>query len=260
MVCTGSGILRSSSGVGVALSSAIVLRSSRAYSLLGSRASGGGIDYGLASGSIAFAIDGGPGAIEVALVDDALDEPAETLILALGAESGGSAGQQAVVTPGAPASHTLAITDNDEPVDVAVLATRNPGLVLPGGEVSFEVTLNNLSTGIDVASADFAFVTAPVLENVAWTCIAEAGADCPAAGTGLPAHAVVLERETGVNYSISGEVPAGTPLGSELEVSASITVATPYADTNPSNNLSELTAGVGGIGIFADGFETPPPP
>jgi hypothetical protein len=226
----------------------------------GSTATGSGVDYSLATGSIGFAVDGSPQAIEVTLVDDALDEPAETLILALGAENGGGAGQQAAVTSAAPASHTLTITDNDEPVDVAVLATRNPGLVLPGGEVSFEVTLNNLSTGIDVASADFAFVTVPVLENVAWTCIAEAGADCPAAGTGLPAHAVVLDRETGVNYSISGEVPAGTTLGSVLEATASIAVSAPYVDTNPSNNVSETTAGVGGIGIFSDGFETPPPP
>jgi hypothetical protein len=226
----------------------------------GSTATGGGVDYSLATGSVGFAVDGSPQVLEVTLVDDALDEPAETLVLALGAESGGSAGQLAAVTLGTPSSHTLTITDNDEPVDVAVLVTRNPGLVLPGGEVSFEVTLNNLSTGIDVASADFSFTTVPVLENVAWTCIAEAGADCPAAGTGLPAHPVVLERETGVNYSISGEVPAGTALGSVLEASATISVSAPYVDTNPSNNVSETSAGVGGIEIFSDGFETPPPP
>ena len=74
----------------------------------------------------------------------------------------------------------------------------------PGDTLSYEVTINNLSATVDVATAAFAFSAVPMLDNAAWTCIAETGATCPAAGTGMPAHAVSLDAGTGVLYSISG--------------------------------------------------------
>jgi len=63
-------------------------------------------DYGSASGTLSF----GPGEtrrkLNIAIVDDALDEPSESLSLLLSAPSGGA-------TLGAPAVSNLTITDND---------------------------------------------------------------------------------------------------------------------------------------------------
>jgi len=77
----------------------------------GSTATGGGVDYTLASSSVAVPVSGSTQSISVGVVNDAATEPSETLILDLGAETGGSAAQQAVITAGVTATHTLSFTD-----------------------------------------------------------------------------------------------------------------------------------------------------
>lgn len=90
--------------------------------------------------------------ISIDIVDDAIVEASETVIVGLGNESGGGTGQQAAVTAGSPASHTLTITDNDVP---SVIITQSGGSttateggsgdsysVVLGAEPSGTVTIN----------------------------------------------------------------------------------------------------------------------
>ena len=92
---------------------------------VGSTATGGGVDYTLATSSVAVPVNGATQNISVAIVNDALVEAAETLTLDLGVESGGTAAQQAVVNVGSPAAHTLTVVDNDS-ANVSASGAVNP--------------------------------------------------------------------------------------------------------------------------------------
>jgi len=93
----------------------------------GSTASGAGVDYTLAASSVSIPLAGTTQNIAVTINNDSIVEPAETLILDLGSETGGSVGQQAAVTLSAPASQTLTITDNDSATVTTANVAQNEG-------------------------------------------------------------------------------------------------------------------------------------
>lgn len=70
------------------------------------------IDYTVTALSVTIPADGTTQTVNLAALSDVIDEDNETVILDLGAETGGTAAQQAVVTSGA-ATYTLTITDDD---------------------------------------------------------------------------------------------------------------------------------------------------
>lgn len=81
------------------------------YAVTGGTASFGG-DHTLAAGTLNFPIGSSVNAISVPLVDDAVIEPAETLVLTLSSPSGAVLSSQT--------SHTLTILDDDLPVVTVV--------------------------------------------------------------------------------------------------------------------------------------------
>ena len=75
------------------------------YAVTGGTATGGGVDYTLASGTLNFAIGVGSQDVSVTVVDDALDETDETVIVTLSNPTGDSLG--------ANTQHTYTINDDD---------------------------------------------------------------------------------------------------------------------------------------------------
>jgi hypothetical protein len=75
------------------------------YAVTGGTATGGGVDYTLAAGTLTFAAGTTTQNITVTVVDDALDEPDETVIIALSGPSN--------ATLGTVDEHTFTIIDND---------------------------------------------------------------------------------------------------------------------------------------------------
>ena len=357
------GMSFNTSGTGIPQLSAPI---SIPYSIDGGTATGGGVDYTLAAGSLNINTAGAAQNISIDIVDDAIVEASETVIVGLGNESGGSTGQQAAVTAGSPASHTLTITDNDVPsvtitqsggsttateggsgdsysvvlgaepsgtvtinitpdtqvsvlptslqfnagnwsvaqivnvsavddavdegphsgllshsasgggydgvsiasisvsitdndggADLAISNIANPTQAVPGETVSFEVTVNNLSTTVDVPAADLLVDIVPALDNPQWSCVADPTASCPANGTGLPSHSISMDRSSGVMYTISADVPPGATPGTSYVATASITIDASQTDPNSGNNSADATVTVSPVGIFSDGFESP---
>ncbi len=97
--------------VDVALSLASSLPISVDYAVTGGTATGGGVDYTLASGTLDFAPGGTGKPIVVTLNDDLADEDDETVVVTLS--------NPVDATLGAPDTHTLTITDDDEMPRVA---------------------------------------------------------------------------------------------------------------------------------------------
>ncbi len=106
------------------------------YAVTGGTATGGGIDYTLAAGQVTFNIGQTIQSIPVTIVDDALDEDDETIVVTL------SNPTNAVL--GAITTHTYTITDNDlEPtVQFAAAASQGDESV---ANVNLEVTLSAAS-------------------------------------------------------------------------------------------------------------------
>ncbi|MEI7902773.1 MAG: Calx-beta domain-containing protein, partial [bacterium] len=89
----------------VTLSSASATTISVNYAVTGGTATGGGVDYTLAPGTLAFAPGQTSKTILIAITDDLIDEPAETIVVSL------SSPVNAIL--GSPASHTCTIVDNE---------------------------------------------------------------------------------------------------------------------------------------------------
>ncbi|MEJ2447082.1 MAG: Calx-beta domain-containing protein [Anaerolineales bacterium] len=106
------------------------------YTVSGSAVAGAGQDYILSASSLTIPVGHTQGSIEVQLLDDDLDESDETIVFDLGTVTNGTAVS--------PTSHTVTITDNDEPSRVSFVGS---GVNKDEGDGSFTVTaiLNRIS-------------------------------------------------------------------------------------------------------------------
>lgn len=192
-----------------------------------------------------------PQAVTVTAVDDAVDEGPHAGNIAHGAAGADYAG---VAVGGVTAS----IADNDAAgpslVDLAVSSRLLNRPVLAGKRLDYEVAVENLTAGLDIGVAQFAFTLSPVLANVTWTCVADAGASCPASGSGAPAHAISLNGGTGVSYLVSADVPANATPGTPVATTATISTSE-RTDLDPSNNTATTAHAVDAELIFSNGFE-----
>src|SRR5438477_1556417 len=103
------------------------------YSVSGGTATGGGVDYTLASGTLSFA----PGVtnrnVALAVVNDALNELNETVLIALTNPTN--------TTLGAIATHTYTIIDDDPPPSVTLSLSGSP-MAEAGGVATVTATLS----------------------------------------------------------------------------------------------------------------------
>jgi hypothetical protein len=190
-----------------------------------------------------------PKTVTVTAVDDAVVEGPHTGTITHTASGSGYTG---VVI----ANVVAAITDNDaNAVDLAISNQLIQAPTTAGATVSYEVLIDNLTAGVNAPTATFVFTAPPELVNLAWTCVADAGASCPASGSGAPNHAVAMNGGTGLAYSITGNVGAAVPAGTAINTTATITVGGGVTESNPGNNSAQANANVGQDALFKDGYE-----
>ncbi|MFH1852129.1 MAG: Calx-beta domain-containing protein, partial [Candidatus Neomarinimicrobiota bacterium] len=89
------------------------------YAVTGGTASPAGVDYTLAAGTATIAAGATSTTIDVTINDDLLDEASETVIIGLSSPDSADLGTIS--------SHTLTITDNDDPPTVQFTATSSSG-------------------------------------------------------------------------------------------------------------------------------------
>jgi fibronectin type 3 domain-containing protein len=106
------------------------------YAVTGGTATGSGVDYTLASGTLTFAPGTTTQNVAIAIVNDALNEANETIQVTLSAPANATLGANAV--------HTYTITDNDAVPTVAFSVTSSSGLE--------SVTPANLAVALSSAS------------------------------------------------------------------------------------------------------------
>jgi hypothetical protein len=116
------------------------------YQVAGGTATGGGVDYTLANGTLSFAAGQASRTIVVPTVNDTLFEGPETIVLQLTNPTGSA-------TIGTPAATTITITDNDNAGTVQFSAAGySVAENAPSGSISLLVTRTgaNLASGIAV--------------------------------------------------------------------------------------------------------------
>lgn len=109
------------------------------YTVTGGTATGGGVDYTLAAGSVTILAGGTSTSIHMTVVDDALDENDETVEVTLGAPTAG-----ANTSLGASTVHTYTMTDNDAPPTIT-LSRGAASIAEAAGSTTLTATLSALS-------------------------------------------------------------------------------------------------------------------
>lgn len=213
------------------------------YSVTGGTATGGGVDYTLANGTLTFqTFSGAPTTqvIDLNVVNDALVESAETIVITLSGPSGGLALGQA--------THTFTILDNDSGGGAALIASG-----AAGSTNAHTVNMPSLnSTGSSVgymctSSAGNLIVTDN--KGGTWTELDVQGASTEARlwkGTGAAwgsGHVVsIVENGTrypaGVVAFFSGVTQNGTPVKNSSDSATSIQ----HGSITPSNATNVLIA------------------
>jgi uncharacterized repeat protein (TIGR01451 family) len=140
-------------------------------------------------------------------------------------------------------------------VDVSVAISANPSTYTAGQPISLSIIAANAGPASALGTTIVNLFPA-ALTNVSWTCLATAGASCPAAsGTGNITGQCNLPASGSATFSVSATVAAGT-IGI-ISNSATAVVSSTLTDTVPSNNtrtLDILPASDMAI-LFQNGFE-----
>ncbi len=190
-----------------------------------------------------------PKTVTVTAVDDVLVEGPHTGTITHTVSGSGYTGVSV-------ANVVANITDNDaNTVDLSISNQLIQPPNVAGAPVSYDVLIDNTTVGVNAPTATFVFTAPPELVNLAWTCVADAGASCPASGSGAPNHTVSMNGGTGLAYHITANVGGAVPAGTPINTTATITVGGGLTDSNPANNSAQANAVVGADLMFKDGFE-----
>src|SRR5207253_2386817 len=126
------------------------------YSVTGGTATGGGVDYTLANGTLFIAAGSTSVNLPLTVVDDTLDEASETIVVTLSAPTN--------ATLGTNTSHTYTILDNDTAPTVTLSLSGSPmaeaaGQATVSADLSAvsgqNVTVNLLFTGTATFGTDY---------------------------------------------------------------------------------------------------------
>ncbi|MBU1187528.1 MAG: choice-of-anchor D domain-containing protein [Gammaproteobacteria bacterium] len=167
---------------------------------------------------------------------------AQTFEAVLSVQSNASNGELNVMLSG---------TGLDNEADLELILMPLNDFAAVGESFTYLLMVSNLGP-LTVSAADVTSSVDAALSDLEWTCQADAGASCPASGSGDIDVAVDLASGTTVLFSITGTVTANA---SETLTSSALVVspASPV-DPDPANNSDETTTQ---SGVFADGFENP---
>jgi uncharacterized repeat protein (TIGR01451 family) len=128
---------------------------------------------------------------------------------------------------------------------------RNGLRLLPGGQpVSYTLLVSNAGPQA-VVNARVTDILPAQLLSPSWTCVAGAGANCPASGSGTVDALVSLEAGASVTFTLNVTAQANP----EQIVSNLATVAAPPNAPDP-NLVNNDSVDVDAIGVYGEGFET----
>ncbi|MCC7041152.1 MAG: DUF11 domain-containing protein [Burkholderiales bacterium] len=143
-----------------------------------------------------------------------------------------------------PASAPLTVTTGTVPqADLSVVKTAGSSTVTPGGTISYTIVAHNAGP-TPVVGAIVTDAFAATLSNVTWTCVASAGASCPASGTGNLNASVDLPVGGSATFTVTATVSASA--SGSLSNTATITPPPGVNDPDPDNNTSTVVVPVGG--------------
>ncbi|MFO7688980.1 MAG: DUF11 domain-containing protein, partial [Cryobacterium sp.] len=142
-----------------------------------------------------------------------------------------------------PGNNSAADTDTLIPLtDLAITKDDGQPTVVPGGQVSYTITVTNLGSA-DVAGATVTDAFGPELTGVSWTCTPSGGASCTAFGTGNLSDLVDLPAGAQLAYTATGTVSPGATgtLANTTTVDAPATVHDPDTANNTATDSDSLT-------------------
>ena len=193
----------SSAALQVDLSGASASAVTVAYTVTGT-ATGGGTDYTLADGTLTFNALSTSETITIAsIIDDAIVEASETVIVTLSSPSG--------ATLGSNTAHTYTITDND--VAVTTISVSAAASVSEGaGTTNFTVSLSSAATG--ALSVDYATSNGTALAGSDYTSASNSLSF--AAGEQTKTISVAILDDSGVEASESFSLTLSNPVNVTL--------------------------------------------
>jgi regulation of enolase protein 1 (concanavalin A-like superfamily) len=226
----------------VSLSALSTASASVDYSVSGGTATGGGVDYTLDSGTLTFAPGELVKPIPITLVDDALIEGPETVVVGLANAAGANAGSVAV--------HTLTIADDDFPV-VSIVATDanaaeaglDPGTftVSRTGPTTASLTVSLARSGTATSGTDYNAIATPLSlvipagsasATVTVTPIQDASPEGP--------ETVIETLNTDPNYAVGTPAAATVTIADDDRSTVNL-VANDAIATETSGNTGQFT-------------------
>lgn len=202
------------------------------YSVTGGTASVADATVVGAPGTVTFTPGQTTKTIDVTVTNDTLDEPAETVVVTLATPASS--------TLGANTSHTLTITDNDDPPTVAFMAATS--------SVGEATATANLVVTLSTASGQD--VTVPYVVNAGSTASNPADYTIAASPLTIPAGATSANIVVTVANDVLDEpnetviVNLGTPTNATLGATTSTTLTITDNDDPPTVRFSAATASV----------------
>ena len=151
----------------------------------------------------------------------------------------------------------LAIDNLPTNINLAIAKTASTPTVTPGGALTYTVTARNYGPNLVTIANNVSIVdTVPAaLTGVIWTCAGSGGGICGAvSGSGNSINTTAtLPFNGAATYTITGTVAAGTPLGTGLVNTATLTPPTGITDYLPSDNSASVTTTVVGTTVTISG-------
>ena len=218
-----------------------------------STATGGGSDYTLAPVTLNWADnDSSTETFNVTIVNDTTDEPSETIVLDLVSPVGAA--------PGAPATHTITIVDDDLVADLNVTKTLAPGPLLRFGNATFVITVRNdgpdAATNVvitDTLPPEVTFVSADPSCTGTTTVTCSVGA--LASGASASVQIVVsLPVEGAVTNTANAGSDMADPDGADDQGSVTFTVGARALESIPALDPRMLMVLAALLGLSAAGI------
>lgn len=133
--------------------------------------------------------------------------------------------------------------------DLSITIDDGVSFVSGGQRLRYTIIARNAGPNA-VTAARVRDVVPANLSNVAWTCLASAGAACAPAGMGGIDDTVAMPVGSSVTYALDATV-VGIP---EFAIQQSVSVTAPN-DVPDSNSANNEASDVDTVGLFADGFD-----
>lgn len=150
----------------------------------------------------------------------------------------------------------LAIDNLPTDINLAIAKSASAPIVAPGGALTYTVTARNYGPNLVTIANNVPIIdTLPVqLTGATWTCAGSGGGTCGAAsGSGNLNTTATLPFNAAATYTITGTVAAGTPLGTVLTNTATLSAPAGITDYNPADNSASVNTTISNGNITISG-------